>query len=176
MGTSRMTDSHHIGRIVINPNNPDEVVIGVIGHLYSPNEERGIYKTVDGGKSWRKTLFINEDTGIIDVVASPNNPDILYAASWERERKAWNFDGDGKNSAIYKSTDGGDSWTNISDNNGFPNGDGVGRIGLAVYDDNTVYAFHDSQFRRENKGPKKRTSSALTKDDFKQCLPVLSCN
>lgn len=161
-----LTDSHHIGRIVINPNNPDEVVIGVIGHLYSPNEERGIYKTVDGGKSWRKTLFINEDTGIIDVVASPNNPDILYAASWERERKAWNFDGDGKNSAIYKSTDGGDSWTKISDNNGFPNGDGVGRIGLAVYDDNTVYAFHDSQFRRENKGAK-RKSSALTKDDFK---------
>jgi len=162
-----LSDTHHIGRIVINPNNPDEVVIGVIGHLYSPNEERGIFKTIDGGKSWKKTLYINEDTGIIDVVPSPNNPSILYAASWERERKAWNFQGNGKNSAIYKSTDGGDSWTKISDNNGFPNGDGVGRIGLAVYDDNTVYAFHDSQFRRENKGSKKRSSSALTKEDFK---------
>jgi photosystem II stability/assembly factor-like uncharacterized protein len=162
-----LPDSHHVSRIVINPNNPDEVIIGVIGHLYSPNQERGIYKTTDGGKSWNKTLFINEDTGIIDVVASPNNPDILYAASWERERKAWNFDGDGKNSAIYKSTDGGDSWTKISENNGFPNGDGVGRIGLAVYDDETVYAFHDNQFRREKKDDKKRTSSALTKEDFK---------
>jgi len=161
-----LSDSQHIGRIIINPNNSDEVVIGVIGHLYSSNQERGIYKTVDGGKSWKKTLFINEDTGIIDVVASPNNSNILYAASWERERKAWNFDGDGKNSAIYKSTDGGDSWSKISDNNGFPNGDGVGRIGLAVYDDNTVYAFHDSQFRRENKEGK-RKSSALSKDDFK---------
>ena len=86
-----LSDSHHVSRIVINPNNPQEVIIGVIGHLYSPNEERGIFKTVDGGKSWRKTLFINENTGIIDVAASPNNADVLYAASWERDRKAWNF-------------------------------------------------------------------------------------
>ncbi len=162
-----LTDSHHISRIVINPNNPNEVVVGVIGHLYSPNQERGIFKTVDGGKSWKKTLFINEDTGIIDVVAAPENPSVLYAASWERERKAWNFDGDGKNSAIYKSTDGGDSWTNISQNNGFRNGDGVGRIGLAVFDENTVYALHDSQFRRKSDGKKKQTSGILTKEDFK---------
>lgn len=161
-----LSDSHHIGGIEINPNNPDEVVIGVIGHLYSSNKERGIFKTVNGGKSWKKTLYINKDTGIIDVTASPNNPEILYAAAWERERKAWNFDGDGKNSGIYKSTDGGDSWKKISDNNGFPNGDGVGRIGLAAYDDNTVYAFHDSQFRRPKTGGNKN-SDDLTKDDFK---------
>jgi photosystem II stability/assembly factor-like uncharacterized protein len=162
-----LLDSHHVSRIVIHPNNPDEVIVGVIGHLYSSNQERGIFKTTDGGKTWTKTLFINENTGIIDVVPSPNNPDILYAASWERDRKAWNFDGDGKNSAIYKSTDGGDSWMKISNNSGFPNGDGVGRIGLAVYDDTTVYAFHDSQFRREKKAAKKKKSDALTKDDFK---------
>lgn len=162
-----LTDSHHISRIVINPNNPNEVVVGVIGHLYSPNEERGIFKTVDGGKSWRKTLFINNNTGIIDVVPAPENPNVLYAASWERERKAWNFDGDGKNSAIFKSTDGGDSWTNISNKNGFRNGDGVGRIGLAVFDENTVYALHDSQFRRKSDGKKKENSNILTKDDFK---------
>jgi photosystem II stability/assembly factor-like uncharacterized protein len=162
-----LTDSHHISRIVINPNNPNEVVVGVIGHLYSSNEERGIYKTVDGGKSWRKTLFINKDTGIIDVVAAPQNPNVLYAASWERERKAWNFAGNGKGSAIFKSTDGGDSWTNISQNNGFRNGDGVGRIGLAVYDENTVYALHDSQFRRKSDGKKKGNSNILSKEDFK---------
>lgn len=161
-----LSDSHHVGRIIINKNNPDEVVIGVIGHLYSSNKERGIFKTVNGGKTWKKTLYINKDTGIIDVEASPNNPEILYAASWERERKAWNFDGDGKNSAIYKSTNGGDSWKKISDNNGFPTGDGVGRVGLAVYDDNTVYAFHDSQFRRPKETTDKKTV-ALTKDDFK---------
>ena len=162
-----LTDSHHIGRILINPKNPDEVVIGVIGHLYSSNNERGIFKTTDGGKTWKKTLFIDENTGIIDVQLAPNNFNVLYAAAWERERKAWNFDGDGKNSAIYKSTDAGNSWTKISDNNGFPNGNGVGRIGLAVFNENTVYAFHDSQFRRKKDNKKKKTSNALTKDDFK---------
>ncbi len=162
-----LSDSHHVSRIVINPKNTNEVVIGVIGHLYSPNAERGIFKTTDGGKTWNKTLFINNDTGIIDVVPVPNNFNTLYAASWERERKAWNFDGDGKNSAIYKSTDGGNTWKNISNKNGFRNGDGVGRIGLAVYDENTVYVLHDSQFRKKKKAGAKKTSDALTKDDFK---------
>ena len=111
-----LSDSHHISRIVINPNNPDEVVVGVIGHLYSANKERGIYRTIDGGKTWKRTLFINKDTGVIDVVTAPGNFNIQYAASWERERKAWNFDGDGKNSAIYKSTNGGKSWKKISKN------------------------------------------------------------
>jgi hypothetical protein len=163
-----LADSHHISRVVINPNNSNEVVVGVIGHLYSSNEERGIFKTVDGGKSWTKTLFINNDTGIIDVVAAPENPNVLYAASWERDRKAWNFQGNGKNSAIFKSTDGGDSWTNISKKNGFRNGDGVGRIGLTVYDENTVYALHDSQFRRTSDVIKKETFKTLSKEDFKK--------
>nr|BFF36182.1 hypothetical protein BACT7_10440 [Tenacibaculum mesophilum] len=162
-----LLDSHHIGRILINPKNPDEVIVGSIGHLYSSNNERGIFKTTDGGKTWIKTLFIDENTGIIDIQPVPNNFNILYAAAWERERKAWNFDGDGKNSAIYKSTDAGSTWTKISDNNGFPNGDGVGRIGLAVYDENTVYAFHDSQFRRKKDPAKKeKGAGALTKEEL----------
>lgn len=161
-----LTDSHHIGKIRINPNNPNEVIIGVIGHLYSSNTQRGIFKTTDGGKSWKKTLFIDENTGIIDVQAAPNNFNVLYAAAWERDRKAWNFTGNGKNSAIYKSTNAGSSWSKISDNNGFPNGNGVGRIGLAVFDENTVYAFHDSQFRRKKEAKKEKTNY-LTKEDFK---------
>ena len=161
-----LLDSHHISRILINPDNTDEVVIGVIGHLYSPNEERGIFKTTVGGKTWNKTLFINNDTGIIDVQHAPENYNIMYAASWERERQAWNFDGDGSNSAIYKSTDAGNNWTKISENNGFSEGDGVGRIGLAVFDKNTVYALHDSQFRREDSRDRTETNR-LTKDDFK---------
>lgn len=162
-----LLDSHHISRILINPNNIDELIVAVIGHLYSANKERGIFKTKDGGKTWSKVLYINQDTGVIDVQAAPNNFNILYAASWERERKAWNFDGDGKNSAIYKSTDAGNTWKKISDNNGFPIGDGVGRIGLAVFNENTVYALHDSQFRREQEKSKKNASKDLSKDDFK---------
>lgn len=162
-----LLDSHHISRILINPNNTDELIVAVIGHLYSANKERGIFKTKDGGKTWSKVLYINQDTGVIDVQAAPNNFNILYAASWERERKAWNFDGDGKNSAIYKSTDAGNTWKKISDNNGFPIGDGVGRIGLAVFNENTVYALHDSQFRREQEKSKKNASKDLSKDDFK---------
>lgn len=161
-----LLDSHHISRILINPNNTNEVVVGVIGHLYSSNEERGVFKTSDGGKTWTKTLFINRDTGVIDVAVAPENFNVMYAASWERERQAWNFDGDGKNSAIYKSIDAGNSWTKISDKSGFPVGDGVGRIGLAVFNENTVYALHDSQFRRPKKETKK-SSEELTKEDFK---------
>ncbi len=161
-----LADSHHIGRILINPNNPNEVVVGVTGHLYSPNEERGIYKSMDGGQTWRKSLFVNDASGIIDVAHAPNNFSIQYAASWQKDRKAWNFEGNGAASGIYKSVDGGGSWTLISTtNSGFPTGDGVGRIGLTVFDENTVYAVHDSQFRRTKKNEDKK--DGLNKDDFK---------
>jgi photosystem II stability/assembly factor-like uncharacterized protein len=162
-----LLDSHHISRIVINPNNGNEVVVAVLGHLYSPNAERGIFKTTDGGKTWNKTLFVNADAGIVDLAVAPNNFKVQYASSWERDRKAWNFVGNGINSAIYKSTDAGQTWKKVSEKSGFPEGDGVGRIGLAVYDAETVYAFHDSQFRREDKKKKDSDSKALTKDDFK---------
>lgn len=160
-----LPDSHHIGRILMNPNNPDEVIIGAIGHLYSPNATRGIFKTTDGGKSWNKTLFINKDTGIIDVQHAPNNFNVMYAAAWERERKAWDFVGNGSNSGIYKSTDAGNSWTKIADNSGFPTGSGVGRIGLAVFNENTVYALHDSQYRRAPESDK--AAFNFTKEQFK---------
>ncbi len=158
-----LIDSHHIGRILINPSNPDEVVVGALGHLYSDNEERGIYKTKDGGKTWKKTLFIDNKTGIIDIDNDPANFNLMYASAWQKDRKAWNFEGAGAGSGIYKSTDGGDTWQQLTN---FPSGDGVGRIGIAVYDENTVYAVHDSQFRREGDG-KKSSSSKLEKDDFK---------
>ena len=162
-----LEDSHHIGRILINPKNPDEVVIGVTGHLYTPNDERGIYKTTDGGNTWKKTLFVDNMSGIIDVQHAPSNFEVMFASSWTRDRKAWNFTGNGNNSAIYKSTDGGDTWEKVSTKtSGFPTGEGVGRIGLAMYNENTIYALHDSQFHRKD-APKKNESSGLTKDDFK---------
>ncbi|NNL15400.1 MAG: glycosyl hydrolase [Flavobacteriaceae bacterium] len=160
-----LNDSHHIGRILIHPDNPDEVVIAVVGHLYSPNEERGIFKTTDGGQTWEKTLFINKDTGIIDLIASPQDFNVLYAASWERERKAWNFNGSGENSGIYKSIDGGNNWNKITNDNGFPSGEGVGRIGLAANSNNEVYAILDNQYRRKKEPVKE--SVVLAKDDFK---------
>ncbi|WP_435624138.1 WD40/YVTN/BNR-like repeat-containing protein [Flagellimonas sp.] len=161
-----LPDSHHIGRILINPNNPNEVVVGVTGHLYSPNAERGVFKTNDSGQTWTKTLFVNDVAGIIDLAHSPNNFNVQYAAAWQKDRKAWNFTGNGSASGIYKSTDGGSTWNLISSSeSGLPTGDGVGRIGLAVFDENTVYAVHDSQFRREKKSEKKK--DGLTKEDFK---------
>lgn len=159
-----LTDSHHIGRILINPNNPDEVVVGAVGHLYSSNNERGIYKTKDGGKTWSKTLFVNSESGIIDIDNDPNNFNLMYASAWDKDRKAWHFEGSGSGSGVYKSTDGGDTWTKLES---FISGEGVGRIGLAVYDANTVYAVHDSQFRRKAKGTKSNRTGGLNKDDFK---------
>jgi photosystem II stability/assembly factor-like uncharacterized protein len=165
-----LTDSHHIGRILIDPKNTDHVVVAVTGPLYSTSENRGIYTTKDGGANWKKTLFATDMAGFIDLAAAPENFDVMYTASWEKDRKAWNFDGDGTASAIYKSTDAGQSWTKITtEASGFPVGTGVGRIGLAVYDTNTVYAIHDSQFRRpkEDSDAKKEGHQDLSKDDFK---------
>lgn len=162
-----LTDSHHIGRILINPNNPDEVVVGVTGHLYSPNQERGIYKTTNGGRTWSQKLFVDDVSGIIDVQTNPNNFSLMFASSWTKDRKAWNFNGSGNNSAIYKSTDAGDTWAKVStEKSGFPTGNGVGRIGLAIYNDDIIYAVHDSQFRRPSED-NKETSNNLTKEDFK---------
>lgn len=161
-----LEDSHHIGKILIDPKDPNHLIVGVTGHLYSPNEQRGIYETTDGGKQWTQRLFVNEMTGIIDMAHAPNNFNIQYAAAWEKDRKAWNFAGNGENSGIFKSIDAGKTWTRITDvKSGFPTGEGVGRIGLAVYDENTVFAIHDSQFRRPQKEDQKK--KGLAKNDFK---------
>ncbi len=163
-----LEDSHHIGKIIIHPSNPEEVVVGVTGHLYSPNEERGIYKTQDGGQTWKRTLFIDSVSGIINVAHAPNNFNIQYAAAWQKDRKAWNFEGNGTGSGIYKSTDAGNIWTLVSTaNSGFPVGEGIGRIGLAVFDDTTVYAVLDNQYRRDKKDEGDKKAAGLQKDDFK---------
>ena len=161
-----LSDSQHIGRIIINKNNPDEVVIGAVGNLYTPSKERGIFKTTDGGKTWNNVLFINEGTGVIDIAVSPTDANIMYAASWERERKAWDFVGDGAGSAIYKSTDAGSTWTKVTvEGAGFPVGDGVGRIGLTAASSDVIYALLDNQNMRPAK--MKKEEKGLKKDDFK---------
>lgn len=144
-----LLDSHHISRILVNPKNIEEITVGVIGHLYSKNQERGVFKTSNGGKSWQKTLFINDETGIIDLVVSKTDYNIQYAAAWGKDRKAWDFKGNGKSSGIYKSTDAGNSWKLITTPiSGFPSNEGVGRIGLALFNDNVIYAVLDNQNKR----------------------------
>ena len=129
-----LKDSHHISRIWVNPSNLNEIVVAAVGHLYTTNKERGIYKSNDGGKSWKQTLFVADDTGIIDLAVSKTNPKIMFAASWQKDRKAWHFDGDGEKSGIYKSEDGGTSWQLVTTKeSGFPANEGVGRIGLAMF-------------------------------------------
>ena len=165
-----LPESQHIGRIILDPANAETAWVAALGHLYSPNNERGVYKTTDGGKTWKLTLFIDNNTGAIDLVSDPKNPKVLYAAMWRRDRKAWNFNEGGKTSGIYKSADAGESWVLISGPaSGFPNGDGIGRIGLAVYPQNPdiLYAILDNQSaRKEDK--KTELNGKLTKDALRK--------
>lgn len=161
-------ESHHIGRILLHPGNPDIAWVAALGHLYSRNMERGVYKTTDGGKTWTRTLFVNDNTGAVDIALDPANPDILFAAAWERSRSAWNFSESGPGSGIYKSTDGGQTWKLLTDGkNGFPAGEHVGRIGLetTIADGKTVlFALLDNQAPRPKKEKKE---AALSKEDLR---------
>lgn len=162
-----LPESHHIGKISLHPSNPDIAWVAVLGHLYSPNKDRGIYKTSDGGKTWKQALFVDENTGAVDMDINPKNPDELYAAMWYRTRRAWNFEEGGKSSGIYKSMDGGNTWKHISaTGSGFPSGDGLGRIGLAVFasNPNIIYATLDNQGRRPDTARKTIDTNYVLKD------------
>jgi photosystem II stability/assembly factor-like uncharacterized protein len=132
-------DSEHIGRIVLDPANPDVVYVAALGHLWGPNKERGLYKSIDGGRSWKPVLQIDEDTGVSDVAIDPSDPGTLYAAAYQRRRRAYGFDGGGPGSALYKTTDGGEHWKKLT--TGLPAGE-YGRIGISIYRRNprVVYA------------------------------------
>ncbi len=173
-----LPESHHIGKIQLSAKDPNTAWVAVLGHLYSESKERGIYKTTDAGKTWNQTLALDANTGAIDVDMDPSNEQVLYAAMWYRTRTASNFEESGKTSGIYKSTDGGDHWTLLSTpTSGFPSGDGVGRIGLAVYPKNPsiVYAIVDNNFHQPDTAMQKaadttryvlRDFKALTVDQF----------
>ncbi len=164
-----LAESHHIGRIIINPRNPDQLWVAVLGHLYTANPERGVYSSTDGGDTWSQALYVDENTGAIDLIAEAGNPKTLYAAMWQRDRKAWNFVESGPGSGIYKSTNWGKSWTKMTTSeSGFPVGEGVGRIGLDVHSSgrkHILYALLDNYFRRP---PEEDDSDEdLTKDDLR---------
>lgn len=163
-----LPESHHIGKIQLHPADDNTAWVAVLGHLYSPNRERGIFKTTDGGASWKQTLFVDDNTGAVEMDINPQNPNELYAAMWYRTRRAWNFEESGASSGIYKSTDGGNTWTQLNTSgSGFPNGTQVGRIGLAVYPKNPqiVYAIVDNQQSRPDTA--RRDTVAYRLDDLK---------
>ena len=123
-------DSRAIGKLIINPTNPDIVFVAALGHPYGPNTERGIFRTTDGGKTWDKVLYKNENTGGIDVAFDPHNPNIIFAALWQARRTSWSMDDGGPGSGLYRSTDGGTTWKHLEEH-GLPKGP-YGKIGVAV--------------------------------------------
>jgi photosystem II stability/assembly factor-like uncharacterized protein len=125
-----LEDSHHIGRIAIHPRDPKTVFVAAMGHLWGPNTERGLYKTTDGGQTWRRVLFVDTLTGVVDVAIDPADPSVVYAASYQRLRTAYGFHGGGPGSALWQSRDGGETWTKLT--KGLPAGD-KGRIGISIY-------------------------------------------
>jgi len=139
-----LSDSHHIARIVIHPSNPNIVYVAAMGHLFSANEERGVFRTIDAGKSWKKVLYVNEQTGGVDLLINRSDPKVLYAATYECMRFPWRLRDGGNASGIYKTTDGGDSWRRLE--GGLPGGT-IGRIGIDIYQRNpsTLYAVVDNR-------------------------------
>jgi photosystem II stability/assembly factor-like uncharacterized protein len=162
-----LSGTQHVSRIVIHPQDNNTVWVAAIGSLYSNNEDRGVFKSTDGGATWKKTLYVNDSTGVIDLAINPQNPKELWASSWERTRKSWNFKGNGPGSAIYKSADGGETWTKSVI--GFPQGKNIGRIGLEICASkpNVVYAILDNQNEVEDKNREKADPAKMKLEDFK---------
>ncbi len=152
-----LRDTHTICKIAVNPENPDIVYAASMGHVFGPNPDRGVFETTDGGKTWKKILTVDDHTGAISLEMEPNNPQVLYAAMWQAYRKPWILMSGGPGSGIYKSTDGGAHWTNLTHSAGFPKGV-LGRIGLSVTAANpqVVYAIaqadHGGVFRSNDGG------------------------
>ena len=175
-----LDETHHISKIIVDPTNANNVYVAALGHLYTSNEERGVFKTSDGGKTWVQALYVNVVCGASDIIIHPTNPQILYAAMWERSRTAWNFVESGESSGIYKTVDGGDTWTLLTEpNSGFVTGKGKGRIGLdmTIKDGiEYVYAVIDNNNRRpkkEDKTPKKELTKESLKTMSKQAFLAL---
>ncbi|MDO6852150.1 glycosyl hydrolase [Cellulophaga lytica] len=157
-----LSKSRHIPRIKIHPKNPNIIYAAVLGNIYKPTEERGVYKSTDGGKTWRKTLFVNSSAGAVDLTLDPNNPRVLYASTWRAKRTPYSLSSGGDGSALWKSTDSGETWTEISKNEGFPK-DTLGIIGVTVSPKNSerVWAIVENKEKgglyRSDDGGKKWT-------------------
>lgn len=165
-----LEETHHIGQIQVAEEDANLVWVAALGHLYGTNPERGVFKTTDGGQSWKKTLFVNDNTGAVEVHRDSRNGKELFATTWERSRSAWDFQESGAGSGIWHSMDAGETWAKISfEKAGFPDGAGTGRIGLAIGYTNdakrVMYASLDNYNRRPEEAPEPET---LTKNQLKK--------
>ena len=154
---SGLQDSRHIGRIRIHPRNPDLVYVAAMGDLYQPSEMRGVYRSKDGGKNWERVLFANKDAGAVDLTFDPTNPRILYATTWNVRRTPYGFSSGGPGSGLWKSTDGGDTWQDLSRNEGLPKGTlGIGAVTVSPLNANRVWALLEAAeggvFRSDDAG------------------------
>jgi len=157
-----LADTRHIGRILVDPNDPDVVLVAAVGHAYGPNTERGVFRSTDGGKTWKKVLYQNEHTGAVDLSFDPSNPRIVYAATWQVQRYPWHFESGGPGSGLYKSTDEGVTWKRL-EGHGLPKGV-WGRIGVSATAGGRVFAIIDAKqgglYRSDDDGGKwKRVST-----------------
>jgi photosystem II stability/assembly factor-like uncharacterized protein len=164
-----LAGTQHISRVLIHPQDDNTVWVASLGSLYSNNTDRGVFKSTDGGKTWKKSLYINDSTGVSDLIINPQNPKQLLAASWERTRKAWDFKGNGAGSSIYRSEDGGETWQKSAE--GFPQGKSAGRIGLDICwsKPNVMYAIIDNQeeVKQEKKDQPADQAGKLKLSDLK---------
>ncbi len=141
-----LKEARHIVRLIVHPKNPDIVWAAVMGHLFGPNENRGVFKSTDGGATWKKVLYVNPQTGASDLIIDPSNPDVLYAGTWQLLRTPYSLESGGEGSSMYKSTDGGETWTNIKNNKGLPKGVwGIVGIGIAKSNTDKLYALVENK-------------------------------
>lgn len=154
-----LDDARHIARIVVDPRDPDRLLVAAMGHASGPNSMRGVYRSSDGGKTWQRVLYVNDSTGAIDVAMDPSNPRIAYAALWHMQRTPWGFTAGGGRTGLWKTTDGGDTWKELSFNPGIPRNP-LGRIGITVSPANPrrLYATIESP-------PEDSTGGIFTSDD-----------
>ena len=153
-----MEKTDRIKRIVIHPTNPDVACVCALGRTWGPNADRGVFKTIDGGKTWKKVLYVDDNTGCSDIAMEMSNPRVIYAGMWTHRRKPWRFDDSGEKTALYKSMDGGETWAKISHQNGLPNKP-MARIGVSIAQSqpNIVYLITEFKdggtlFRSEDRG------------------------
>jgi photosystem II stability/assembly factor-like uncharacterized protein len=159
--------SHHISRIILHPSDNRVIYVAAMGSLFSPNKDRGVYKSTDGGNIWKQILYVDENTSAVDLEIDPNDPNKLYAAMWQKTRRAWNFWEGGKNSGVHISEDGGDTWNKSAS---FPSGENIGRIGLSI-NGSGIYALVDNQeqYKKEPtsiEGLTKKSFLKMSKDSF----------